>query len=104
MVVGQIVRGVIKCTPQHGLILTMDPQSGKILAMGSTFKIITFTGNDSIIVGVTLHCYNTEGHGVQAYLEVAKNSCNQGFVSFGQKLGVQKLMRLFMNYSKKCGD
>lgn len=57
MVVGQIVRGVIKCTPQHGLILTMDPQSGKILAMGSTFKIITFTGNDSIIVGATLHCW-----------------------------------------------
>lgn len=26
---------------------------------------------------------------------------NQGFVSFGQKLGVQKLMRLFINYSKK---
>ncbi len=76
---------------------------------GSTFKIITlastveegtvdlmkdtFTDGGAITVdGATLHCWKHGGHGTQTYLEVVENSCNPGFVSLGQKLGVEKLM------------
>ncbi len=83
---------------------------------GSTFKIITlassieektvdlfkdhFTDTGAINVdGSTIHCWKHGGHGNQTYLEVVENSCNPGFVSLGQKLGVNKLM----SYIKKFG-
>ena len=76
---------------------------------GSTFKIITlastieegtvdlfkdtFTDTGAITIdGATLHCWKHGGHGTQTYLEVVENSCNPGFVSLGNKLGVDKLM------------
>ena len=76
---------------------------------GSTFKIITlassieektvdlfkdsFTDTGSVNVdGSTLHCWKHGGHGTQTFLEVVENSCNPGFVSLGNKLGVNKLM------------
>ena len=76
---------------------------------GSTFKIITlastieegtvdlfkdtFTDTGAITIdGSTLHCWKHGGHGTQTYLEVVENSCNPGFVSLGNKLGVEKLM------------
>lgn len=63
---------------------------------GSTFKIITlatsiekktvnvfedkFHDSGSVKVGgATLHCWKHGGHGLQTYLEVAENSCNQEF-------------------------
>jgi len=77
---------------------------------GSTFKIITlassinekainlfedhYTDTGAINVdGSTLHCWKHGGHGTQTYLEVAENSCNPGFVSIGQKLGKETLMK-----------
>ena len=77
---------------------------------GSTFKIITlassieenvvdifkdqFTDGGSINVGGSiLHCWKHGGHGVQTYLEVVENSCNPGFVTLGQRLGTEKLMK-----------
>ncbi len=83
---------------------------------GSTFKIITLSGtveektldlfndkyNDSgsiTIDGSTLHCWKHGGHGLQTYLQVVENSCNPGFVSMGNKLGKDKLMK----YIKKFG-
>ncbi len=83
---------------------------------GSTFKIITlassieektvdlfkdtFTDTGAITVdGATLHCWKHGGHGTQTYLEVVENSCNPGFVSLGNKLGVEKLM----SYIRKFG-
>ena len=82
---------------------------------GSTFKIITlassieektvdlfkdsFTDSGAINVdGSTLHCWKHGGHGTQTYLEVVENSCNPGFVSLGQKLGVEKLMSYIRNF------
>ena len=83
---------------------------------GSTFKIITYASaieenvvnifedtfydTGSIKVGgATLHCWKHEGHGLQTYLQVIQNSCNPGFVSLGQKLGKETLMK----YIKKFG-
>lgn len=83
---------------------------------GSTFKIITlassveedtvdlfnesFTDTGAINVdGSTLHCWKHGGHGTQTYLQVVENSCNPGFVSLGNRLGVSKLM----GYIKKFG-
>lgn len=82
---------------------------------GSTFKIITlasainenainlfedtFTDGGSINVdGSTLHCWKHGGHGTQTYLQVAENSCNPGFVSIGQKLGTETLMKYINNF------
>lgn len=82
---------------------------------GSTFKIITlassieegtidlmkdtFTDTGAINVdGSTLHCWKHGGHGTQTYLQVVENSCNPGFVSLGNKLGVDKLMGYIRNF------
>ena len=82
---------------------------------GSTFKIITlassiqektvdlykesFTDTGSVNVdGSTLHCWKHGGHGTQTYLEVVENSCNPGFVSLGNRLGVDKLMSYIRNF------
>ncbi len=76
---------------------------------GSTFKIMTlassleektvnlfedtyFDSGSVSIDGATIHCWKSGGHGAQTYLNVVENSCNPGFVSLGNKLGVQKLM------------
>ena len=83
---------------------------------GSTFKIITYasaieekvvnifedtyydTGKIKV-ANATLHCWKHEGHGLQTYLEVIQNSCNPGFVTLGQKLGKDNLMK----YIKRFG-
>jgi stage V sporulation protein D (sporulation-specific penicillin-binding protein) len=83
---------------------------------GSTFKIITYASaieenvvnifDDTFydsgsvkVSGATLHCWKHEGHGMQTYLEVIQNSCNPGFISLGQRLGKETLMK----YIKKFG-
>ena len=144
---------VSKYSPDHAMILAMNPKTGEILAMasrpsfdsnnykkydietinrnlpiwmtyepGSTFKIITYaaaieekvvnifedtfydTGKVNV-AGSTLHCWKHEGHGFQTYLEVIQNSCNPGFVSLGQKLGKEKLMKYIdkFGFGKKTG-
>ena len=89
---------------------------------GSTFKIITYAAaieenvvnifNDTFydpgyikVGGATLHCWKHEGHGLQTYLEVIQNSCNPGFVTLGQKLGKEKLMKYIKDFGfgKKTG-
>ena len=82
---------------------------------GSTFKIITlassveektvnlfedsFTDTGAVTIdGATLHCWKHGGHGTQTFLQVVENSCNPGFVSLGNKLGVEKLMGYIRNF------
>ena len=82
---------------------------------GSTFKIITlasainekvvnifedkYTDSGAINVdGSTLHCWKHGGHGTQTYLQVAENSCNPGFVTLGQKLGKDTLMKYISEF------
>ena len=72
---------------------------------GSTFKIITLSAaleeklidldNDTFYDGGSVNvenarikCWKHGGHGAQTYLQVVENSCNPGFVSIGQKTGV----------------
>lgn len=82
---------------------------------GSTFKIITLAasleektidlfkdtfvdGGAVTVEGATIHCWKHGGHGLQTYLEVVENSCNPGFVSLGNKLGVEKLMHYIRSF------
>jgi len=135
-----------KYTPEHAMILAMNPNTGEVLAMasrpnfdsnnykdydtetinrnlpiwmtyepGSTFKIMTlassleektvnlfedtFFDSGSVNVdGSTIHCWKSGGHGAQTYLNVVENSCNPGFVSLGQKLGTEKLMKYINSF------
>ncbi|MTI95035.1 MAG: PASTA domain-containing protein [Firmicutes bacterium] len=73
---------------------------------GSTFKIVTmsaaleenevslhdgyFCSGGITVSGTTLHCWHS-GHGSQSIPEVVWNSCNPGFVSFGLRLGKERL-------------
>lgn len=75
---------------------------------GSTFKIITlaavleeglvdlekdkfFDKGYTRVGGARLRCWKKGGHGSQSMLEVVENSCNPGFVHFGNLLGNEKL-------------
>ena len=135
-----------KYTPEHAMIMAMNPKTGEVLAMasrpnfdpnnyqeydtetinrnlpiwmtyepGSTFKIMTlsstveektvnlfedhfYDGGSIHVDGATIHCWKAGGHGDQTYLNVVENSCNPGFVSLGQKLGVDKLMSYITNF------
>jgi len=75
---------------------------------GSTFKIITlaaaieeglvdlqkdqfFDKGYTMVGGARLRCWKKGGHGSQTMLEVVENSCNPGFVHFGNLLGDKKL-------------
>lgn len=75
---------------------------------GSTFKIITlaaaleeglvdlqkdnfFDKGYTAVGGARLRCWKKGGHGSQTMLEVVENSCNPGFVHFGQMIGDKKL-------------
>jgi len=82
---------------------------------GSTFKIITLASaiNENVVNifedqyidsgsinvdGSILHCWKHGGHGTQTYLQVAENSCNPGFVTLGQKLGKETLMKYIYDF------
>lgn len=75
---------------------------------GSTFKIITlaaaleeglvnldedqfFDRGFTTVGGARLRCWKKGGHGSQTMREVVENSCNPGFVHFGNLLGDKKL-------------
>ncbi|HZW68796.1 MAG TPA: stage V sporulation protein D [Pseudogracilibacillus sp.] len=75
---------------------------------GSTFKIITlaaaleeglvnleedhfFDKGFTTVGGARLRCWKKGGHGSQTMREVVENSCNPGFVHFGNLLGDKKL-------------
>lgn len=51
-----------------------------------------------VVSGVTIKCSNTEGHGEETISDVIRNSCNDGMMQIGAKLGVDefaKYQRLF---------
>ncbi|MBR1413267.1 MAG: stage V sporulation protein D [Bacilli bacterium] len=82
---------------------------------GSTFKIITlasalqenainlfkdtfFDGGSVNVDGARIKCWKSGGHGSQTYLQVVENSCNPGFVSIGEKLGKETLMKYIKEF------
>lgn len=82
---------------------------------GSIFKVITASagveegvadvgekytcGGATNVLGTTIHCWKTSGHGTQAFPEILQNSCNVGFIELGKKIGKEKLNE----YIKKFG-
>lgn len=89
---------------------------------GSTFKILTlaaaieekkvnvfeetyYDSGSVNVSGTALHCWKTEGHGLQTFIEVVENSCNPGFVELGQRLGKEKLFEYIekLEFGKKTG-
>ncbi len=89
---------------------------------GSTFKILTlaaaieekkvnvfeetyYDSGSVNVSGTALHCWKTEGHGLQTFIEVVENSCNPGFVELGQRLGKEKLFEYIekLGFGKKTG-
>ncbi len=81
---------------------------------GSTFKICTYAAgleegvfdiNDSFycsgykIVGDRrIKDWKSGGHGRESYLNVIENSCNPGFMTIGEKLGVDKFYKYLKNF------
>ena len=89
---------------------------------GSTFKILTlaaaieekkvnvfeetyYDSGSVNVSGTALHCWKTEGHGLQTFIEVVENSCNPGFVELGQRLGKEKLFEYIekLGFGQKTG-
>lgn len=81
---------------------------------GSTFKILTlsaaleegvidenttFTCGGSItVLGSTIHCSATSGHGFQTLEESVGNSCNPAFITYGLRLGNEKFYEYMKNF------
>lgn len=81
---------------------------------GSIFKVITsacalesniglndtYSDPGSInIDGTVIHCWDLNGHGIESFVDIIKNSCNVGFAELGKKLGKDRLV----TFAKKMG-
>ena len=78
---------------------------------GSTFKIImsaigletgkinlnnTFNCNGyKQVGGYRIHCWKTQGHGVQNFVEGIKNSCNPVFMDIGERIGKDDFYKFY---------
>jgi len=76
---------------------------------GSTFKVITaaaaleegvtsledryYCSGEIKVGSETIHCWKSDGHGSESFLEVIQNSCNIGFVNAGLRLGKDKFYK-----------
>ena len=57
------------------------------------------------VSGIRIKCSNTEGHGEQSLLEVIQNSCNDGLMQIGTRLGVEEFSRFqeVFNFGSRTG-
>ena len=79
---------------------------------GSVYKIITAAmGIEESIVSADsghfvcngsyqvkdriIRCHKAEGHGVQTFSDIMRNSCNPGFIQLGQSIGVERFSKYF---------
>ncbi len=77
----------------------------KPVVMSSALEDGTLKGNETfvcdggeVVSGVTIKCSNTDGHGKESLSDIIKNSCNDGMMQIGAKLGIDefaKYQRLF---------
>ncbi|MBQ0038261.1 MAG: PASTA domain-containing protein [Clostridiales bacterium] len=81
---------------------------------GSTFKILTLSaaleegvidmnttfdcGGSITVMGSTIDCSATQGHGHQSLKETAANSCNPAFITYGLRLGNEKFYEYMKNF------
>ncbi len=81
---------------------------------GSVFKVITGSSaleekvidlketfgcsGELTVLGQTIHCWNTGGHGAQTFAQAIINSCNPAFMEIGAKLGVKGFCDYFKAY------
>nr|MDA8236002.1 stage V sporulation protein D [Clostridia bacterium] len=88
---------------------------------GSTFKVVTASAGleEGVVkpqnpfydpgyievLGRKIRCWKRGGHGSQSFLEVVQNSCNPGFITVGQKVGLEKFMGYVQGFGfgKKTG-
>jgi len=62
------------------------------LETGSVNSSSSFTCTGSFtIMGTTIHCWKRTGHGVESFIDILKNSCNEGFAAVGATIGKEKL-------------
>lgn len=104
-----------------------DPSTRRNIAIqngyepGSTFKIVTlaaaleekvvkptegFVDSGSItILGKKIRCWKAGGHGRQTMVQVVENSCNPGFITMGQRLGMDRFYKYLIafGFGKKTG-
>ncbi|MCM1225932.1 MAG: penicillin-binding transpeptidase domain-containing protein [Clostridium sp.] len=45
-----------------------------------------------------IHCWNTNGHGTQTFVEAITHSCNPAFIEIGKRLGAEKFFDYFQAY------
>ena len=57
------------------------------------------------VSGIRIKCSNTEGHGEENLLEVVQNSCNDGLMQIGTRLGVDDFCRFqkMFNFGSRTG-
>ena len=88
---------------------------------GSIFKVITATAameenlvnekdvfncnGSTVVLGKSIKCWKTTGHGSQNFVDILKNSCNVGFMELGRRLGAEKLNEYVYKFGlgKKTG-
>ncbi len=89
---------------------------------GSTFKVISsaaaltenkvklegdsvFCGGSLKLFGHTIHCHETDGHGILSFAQGLVQSCNVWFMTIGQRLGITAFYDYFRSfgYLEKTG-
>ena len=50
-------------------------------------------GGSVQVLSHTIHCSNRKGHGHQTFVEAVQNSCNPAFISIGQKIGKNQILK-----------
>lgn len=69
----------------------------KAITLDDTFNcngsIVAYEGTDPI------HCWKTDGHGTQTFVEAITHSCNPAFIEIGSRLGAEG----FFDYFKSFG-
>ncbi len=48
--------------------------------------------------GVTMHCHNRAGHGMQTFRECIKNSCNPAFMQIGELIGEERFWEYYQAF------
>jgi len=110
----------ISSSSKEAELLWKNPSVQDNFEPGSIFKVITAASalennigiNDTYsckgsinVDGQIIHCWDLNGHGIESFGDIIKNSCNVGFAQLGSKLGKEKLVATAkkMGFGQKTG-